>query len=38
MSIYSKKMNSDSKYVYQIINIVEETYYNRNKGQCDEKF
>ena len=38
MSIYSKKMESDSKYVYQIINLVEETYYKRYRGQFDEKF
>jgi len=38
MSIYSKKMESDSKFVYQIINLVEETYYKRYRGKFDEKF
>ena len=38
MSIYSKKMESDSKFVYQLINLVEETYYKRYRGQFDEKF
>ena len=38
MSIYSKKMEIDSKFVYQIINLVEEIYYKRFRGQFDEKF
>ena len=38
MSIYSKKMESDSKFVYQLINLVEDTYYKRYRGQFDEKF
>jgi len=38
MSIYSKKMESDSKFVHQLINLIEETYYKRYRGQFDEKF
>ena len=36
--IYSKKMDSDPKFVYQLINLVEDVYSKRFRGQFDEKF
>ena len=38
MYIYSKKMEKDTKIVSQAINLVENTYYHRFKGQYDDSF
>ena len=38
MLIYSKKMGNNSQMIGQAINLVENTYYKRYKGQFDESF
>ena len=38
MLIYSKKMGNNSQIIGQAINLVENTYYKRYKGQFDESF
>ena len=38
MYIYSKKMEKDTKIVSQAINLVENTYYQRFRGQYDDSF
>ena len=38
MLIYSKKMGNNSQMIGQAINLVENNYYKRYKGQFDESF
>ena len=38
MLIYSKKIGNNSQMIGQAINLVENTYYKRYKGQFDESF
>ena len=38
MLIYSKKMGNNPQMIGQAINLVENTYYKRYKGQFDESF
>ena len=38
MYIYSKKMENNATFVRQAINLVENVYYKRFKGQYDESF
>ena len=38
MYIYSKKMDNNPAIIRQAINLVENTYYKRFKGQYDESF
>ena len=38
MYIYSKKMEKETKIINQAINLVENTYYHRFKGQYDDSF
>ena len=38
MYIYSKKMDGNTQIIRQAINLVENTYYQKFKGQYDESF
>ena len=38
MYIYTKKMDSNNQIVRQAINLVENTYYKRFKGQYDQSY